>query len=243
MNILNKICQRLSPLKFIKVDNDFLLKEDNIQNRGKQISQSVFTGGPLSSFSKVGRLQLITLLKNGLVPTSKLLDVGCGALRGGYWAIHFLDKNRYFGIEPNKKMLDDGLNNLLEPELLKLKAPEFDFNADFDFSVFNQKFDFVIARSIWTHASKGQISKMLEQFKANTTKRGVFLVSYLKPSSKRKEYFGEDWIGKSHESENSGLAYHSYKWIKEECEKFSLSVQELNYDVFNNQVWLRIENH
>ena len=54
-------------------------------------SQGIFTGGPPQYFEIVGRLQLATLVREGIYPQSKVLDVGCGCLRGGYWVIHFLD--------------------------------------------------------------------------------------------------------------------------------------------------------
>jgi hypothetical protein len=37
-----------------------------------------------------------------------VLDVGCGALRVGYWLIHFLEPENYYGIEPKKRMLGTG---------------------------------------------------------------------------------------------------------------------------------------
>jgi hypothetical protein len=56
----------------------------------------------------VGRNQLSILLRNGLIFDSRVLDVGCGVLRAGYWLIHFLDPDCYFGIEPNRVILTAG---------------------------------------------------------------------------------------------------------------------------------------
>jgi hypothetical protein len=44
-----------------------------------------------------GRLQFAMLIREGVYPSSKVLDIGCGCLRGGYWLIHFLGS---FGLEP-----------------------------------------------------------------------------------------------------------------------------------------------
>jgi hypothetical protein len=82
-------------------------------------------------------LQLVTLLQEGLQPHSKVLDVGCGCLRGGYWFIHFLNPRCYFGIEPNREMLQVGLDHILEPGLTDLAGPSFSHNDDFDLSVFS----------------------------------------------------------------------------------------------------------
>jgi SAM-dependent methyltransferase len=212
----------------------------SIQKRGEALK--VFSGGGVAGFEKMGRLQLITALREGLNPWSKVLDIGCGALRGGYWFIHFLAPDCYFGIEPNREMLAEGIERILEPGLVDEKRPRFDHNSDFDTSVFGEKFDFFIARSVWTHASKDQIGTMLDGFASETTENGVFLTSYL-PSGlfKHRDYQGRGWIGRSHESSEGGYVYHSPKWIAAECEARGLSMRSLRDDYSNGQVWLRIE--
>jgi len=43
----------------------------------------------------------------------KLLDIGCGALCGGYWMINFLRPGCYFGVEPNTFMFEEGVKHLV----------------------------------------------------------------------------------------------------------------------------------
>src|SRR5437016_2373816 len=76
-------------------------------------------------------LHVAMLIREGLYPSSKVLDIGCGCLRGGYWLIHFLDRACYFGIEPDREMLHKGIESLLEPGLLESKQPRFDMNGRF----------------------------------------------------------------------------------------------------------------
>jgi SAM-dependent methyltransferase len=78
--------------------------------------EGIFTGGPPQLFESAGRLQFSTLIREGLWPHSKVLDIGCGALRAGYWLVRFLEPERYYGIEPNRKMLDKGIEYVLTPE-------------------------------------------------------------------------------------------------------------------------------
>ena len=186
---------------------------------------------------------LITLLREGLAPSSKVLDIGCGSLRGGYWLIHLLDKGCYFGIEPNAEMLEAGSRIILEPGLVDLKSPEFDHNADFDFTVFGEKFDFFVARSIWSHASKEQIQTMLDGFVDNSSSRGIFLTSYIKPSIFRTDYKGKNWVGVSHESDTPGIVSHSFRWIREECKKRGLLAEEIKGKSYNFgiQTWIKIK--
>src|SRR3954454_18606924 len=72
-----------------------------IQERAAQLKAAGgFLGGPFEDFERVGRLQLVTLVQQGLNPSSKVLDVGCGSLRAGYWLMNFLEPGGYHGIEP-----------------------------------------------------------------------------------------------------------------------------------------------
>jgi len=191
------------------------------------------------NFEKIGRMCLVILLKNGLYPENKVLDVGCGSLRGGYWVINFLNPNCYYGIEPDQEKLEIGKSKILGREILEDKKPQFDFNEDFNFNCFNQKFDFVIARSIWTHASKKQIIQMLESFIKTKTKHGVFLTSYRRGYD-LTDYKGNEWVGKSHKSNTKGIVAHNFEWIKKVCKERNLDVIEFKDETINLQIWLRI---
>ena len=207
-------------------------------------AEGIFLGGPLKSFETAGRKLLATLLSEGLNPTSKVLEIGCGCLRGGYWLIHFLDEGCYFGLEPNISMCEAGTRILLEPGLVDLKKPRFDHNSNFDFSIFEEKFDFFVARSIWSHASKQQIQIMLDGFISTSNTDGLFITSYIRPTLFKPDYKGTKWVGRSHESDTSGLVRHSLGWIQTECAKRGLVVKEIKGKAYNfsKQIWLRI-NH
>ncbi len=212
-----------------------------LQGKAEILSEQTFLGFPSADFEKAGREQLIYMLSAGLNPDSKVVDVGCGVLRAGYWLIHFLDADCYFGIEPHTGRLKMGVNDILEPEVLALKRPRFDTNANFDTSVFGEKFDFFLAYSIWTHASKRQIQAMLDSFLRDSKDDGTFLTSYLPASWKKPDYKGDTWNGTSHESDIPGCIHHSLRWIKSECERRGLSVRELGRDQTYGQSWLKIK--
>lgn len=218
---------------------------ETLKERAQELEEKgVFLGGRPELFETAGRKLLLTLLSEGLTPDSKVLDIGCGCLRGGYWLIHFLDRDCYYGIEPDSGMVAAGLENILEPGLSDLKKPRFDHNAEFDFTVFEQRFDFFVARSIWTHASKQQIQTMLDGFVRTASTRGVFITSYIRATLFRRDYKGAGWIGKSHASDTPGIVCHSLSWIRTECEKRGLVVNEINEKAYNfgNQTWLRIKH-
>jgi len=218
--------------------------EPIIERAKKLKADGIFLGGPAELFETAGQKLLMTLLSEGLKPYCKTLDIGCGCLRGGYWLIHFLDKGCYFGIEPNIEMLEAGRKILLEREQTDLKKPQFDHNADFDFTVFGEKFDYFVARSIWTHASKQQIQTMLDGFVSTANSGGVFLTSYVKPTLLKKEYMGTEWVGKSHESNTPGIVCHSLGWIQAECAERGLIAAEIKENEYNfgNQTWIGIKH-
>ena len=216
----------------------------NLQDKALKISQDTFLGGHPRLFETAGRMQLIILLKEGIYPSSKLLDIGCGCLRGGYWLIHFLKPGCYFGLEPNTDMLETGLREFIDPDVFDRKQPRFNNNDTFDFSVFDETFDFFIARSIWSHAPKAQIKKMLDAFLLSSHEESVFLTSYLRAESPADEYRGKGWIGQSHESSTPGVVMHSLPWIRRNCLKRGLVVNEVTRkgDNFGRQVWLVIRH-
>jgi hypothetical protein len=208
----------------------------------EMMSRHGFLGVPVETFEQAGRSQLINLLNEGLNPESKLLDIGCGCLRVAYWLIRFLDPGRYHGIEPARQRVEYGLRYLFTPEEVTLKKPRFDYNPHFDSSVFGTRFDFFLARSIWTHSSKRQIEATLDSFVCDSTSRSVFLTSYLPAQSVDDDYQGDRWVGTSHESDIPGVIRHSLGWILGQCKRRALQVDELPGIDCDSQFWLRIRH-
>ena len=201
-------------------------------------AEGVFTGGPVAAFARVGRNQLIVALDQGLGPEARVLDVGCGALRGGWWLVRFLAPARYHGIEPNAAMLEAGRRLVLGPALEADKRPRFATNADFDFGVFGARFDMVLARSIWSHAAFAQIEAMLDGFVAHAAAGGVMLASYREASAEEPPHRGAHWVGRSHESDVGGMVTHRLADIRAAARARGLGVQPLYTDF--GQTWLRV---
>ena len=212
-----------------------------IQKTVEKLGEQSFLGFPAKEFESGGREQFIYLLRAGLAPDSRIVDLGCGVLRAGYWLIHFLNPGRYYGIEPHTDRLDLGVNLILEPETLAAKRPRFDTNPNFDTSVFGENFDFFLAYSIWTHASKRQIQTMLDSFVRDMADNGAFLVTYLPAGLTKPDYKGEAWHGTSHESDVPGCIHHSRRWLMTECKRRRLAVNELGRDQTCGQSWLEIK--
>lgn len=199
-----------------------------------------FLGVPVETFEQAGRSQLTELLKEGLNPESKVLEFGCGCLRIAYWLVRFLDPGCYFGIEPASQRVEYGLSYLFEAEEVKFKQPRFDFNPRFNSSVFGTRFDFFLARSIWTHASKWQVQASLDSFIRDSSPTSVFLASYLPARSPEEDYHGDHWVGTSHECDTPGVIRHSLGWLIQQCQTRGLQAEELSGVDCDSQFWLRI---
>lgn len=213
-----------------------------VQSRGEEmIARHGFQGVPANSFDEAGRRQFVALLNQGLNPESKVLEIGCGCLRVAYWLIRFLDRGCYCGIEPARQRVDHGREYLFNPDELPSKQPRFDFNPDFDTSVFGVQFDFFLAGSIWSHASKNHIEVMLDGFLRDSTTTGIFLTSYVPAESPDEDHQGDSWVGTSHESDTPGVIHHSLAWIEAQCEKRGLRVKQLPGEAFDAQFWLLVQ--
>jgi hypothetical protein len=136
-----------------------------------------------------------------------------------------------------------GIQTILEEDVFNTKQPRFDTNPRFDTSVFGERFDFFLAYSIWTHASKRQILTMLEMFLRDSSREAAFLTTYMPATWRYQDYRGANWNGTSHESIVPGCIRHRFSWIKTECSRRGLTVFKLGRDATHDQYWLEIRRN
>jgi hypothetical protein len=146
--------------------------------------------GPPKKYDLVGAMQFNLLTSFGLRDYHTLLDIGCGSLRSGKIMIPFLRKGNYYGMEPNKWLIDDGIKYELGEEIISLKSPSFSYSSEFEFQVFHSAFDFLMAQSIFSHASADQICKCLKEAKLVMKQEGIFLATFVLG---KKNYTGSEW--------------------------------------------------
>ena len=150
-------------------------------------------GGPVASFDWVGRAVLILLLEQGICPSSKVLDLGCGAARVAYWLIRLLDRGKYFGIEPDEARLKIGTDKILGAQLMEEKAPRFSREDSFDLTVFGETFDYVFARSVWSHCARIHIERTLDSLVQCLEPDGIALLSFYPAVTRDGCYMGTEW--------------------------------------------------
>jgi len=147
-----------------------LLSKEDIDNKVHR----EFIGG---MWEEVGQLQFNFLKENGLLPSHKLLDVGCGSLRGGVHYIKYLAPNNYYGLDINSSLIEAG-NIEVETENLLDKNPTLLVNNKFEFFRFEQQFDFAIAQSVFTHLPINHILRCLNEINKVLKTGGVFFSTF-----------------------------------------------------------------
>jgi len=113
-----------------------------------------------------GTAQLAILIYHGCKPSDTVFELGCGALIAGYPIMQYLDIGKYFGIEPNKWLVEDSLKIPQVKEVASQKKPRIAHNAEFDGSAFKTKFDYIIGHSIFSHAAHWQWPLFLKNIEA-----------------------------------------------------------------------------
>lgn len=147
--------------------------------------------GPPEWYDRQAGLQFTVLYNQGLSGNHSLLDIGCGSLRAGKLFIPYLENGNYCGVEPEKWLVEEGIKHQLGPEIMELKGARVIHNDNFDFSSFNQKFDFILAQSLFTHAPQRFIHRCMEsilQVRKPTTR---FIVTW---NIGDTDYTGDEWV-------------------------------------------------
>jgi SAM-dependent methyltransferase len=119
-----------------------------------------FVGG---DWEQNGRWQFDLLHARGLAPQSRLLDVGCGALRGGVHFIRYLDPGNYYGVDVNASLIKAGIEVELPAAGLVERAPHLLVSDRFAFGEFQTTFHFALAQSLFTHLPINLIDRCLVQ--------------------------------------------------------------------------------
>lgn len=134
--------------------------------------------GPPTQYDFMGATQFRLLCTLGLRSSHRVLDFGCGSLRAGRLLISYLDSGNYHGVEPNRWLIEEALENQIGRDVLELKRPRFNHNRDFEVDVFGTEFDFIVAQSIFSHTGPDLVEKGLAGFRRALAPRGLLAVTF-----------------------------------------------------------------
>jgi cyclopropane fatty-acyl-phospholipid synthase-like methyltransferase len=121
---------------------------------------------------------LLTTL--GLRQHHSLLDIGCGSLRIGRLLIPYLNRGKYFGVEPNEWLVDEGIRRELGETLVQIKRPTFFFSDSPD-TIAQSKisFNFALAQSIFSHCGLDLIQAWLSAISRSLAQDGALFATFL----------------------------------------------------------------
>ena len=139
-----------------------------------------FVGG---LWEEVGALQFEYLKGRGLQPSHRLLDLGCGALRGGLHFIRYLDAGNYYGMDVNASLIEAGKRELEEAKLADRK-PQLLVAEGFELGPFATTFDYAIAVSVFTHLPMNHIIQCLVNVQPVLRPGARLLASYFEAPTK-----------------------------------------------------------
>src|SRR5438046_10385380 len=81
--------------------------------------------GPPEDYDLIAAMTFNLLTTLGLRQSHSLLDVGCGSLRIGRLLIPYLNRRKYFGLEPHDWLVEEGINHELGEEEVHIKRPTY----------------------------------------------------------------------------------------------------------------------
>jgi len=131
-------------------------------------------------WEEIGRLQFEFLVNNGLRPDQRLLDIGCGTLRGGRHFIKYMNAGNYSGIDISPKAIEYG-KHLVAQEGLSEKQPRLQVsrNKDLRFEEFDgEVFDYLLAQSVFTHLKPEHIEECFEHIGRIMKQDSIFFFTF-----------------------------------------------------------------
>jgi arylsulfatase len=148
--------------------------------------------GPPDRYDLVAAMTFNLLTTLGLRQHHSLLDLGCGSLRIGRLLIPYLNKDKYFGIEPNEWLVREGVRNEIGESLLRIKRPKFFFtDSPATLTDMEVRFDFAVAQSIFSHCGLDLITRWISFIANFLTPNGALVATFF-PSESNNTKTG--WI-------------------------------------------------
>lgn len=141
----------------------------------RQAGHREYVGG---RWDEVGRLQLRFLRARGLRRQHRLLDIGCGAMRGGVHLVRYLEPGRYIGVDKEPALLRIGAEQELGPALMAAKRPALLALADFEFDRLPARPDIAWAHSLFTHLPMEHIQRCLAKLRPAIAPDGVLYATF-----------------------------------------------------------------
>ena len=154
---------------------------------GRQLTAEEIAAGEHRNFvgglwGELGGLQFEFIKERGLAPNHRLVDIGCGALRGGVHFVRYLDQGNYYGLDINASLIKAGKKELAKSELIS-KQPNLLVDNKFRMTRFGASFDYAIAVSVFTHLPMNHIARCLIEARKVLNPQSKFFATFFEAPS------------------------------------------------------------
>jgi ubiquinone/menaquinone biosynthesis C-methylase UbiE len=145
------------------------------------------------SWLQVGQMQFDYLMKHGLKPDMRMLDIGCGNLRAGRLFIDYLDAGNYYGTDISPDILLAAQRTVGQYGLQR-KMPYLTLTTDLRLAFLpDSHFDIVHAHSVFSHSPLPVIDECLAHVGRIMTPGGRFDFTFDRTEGTEHQVLREDF--------------------------------------------------
>ncbi len=128
-------------------------------------------------WDEIGQLQFEFIRNQGLDVDDKLLDIGCGTLRGGWRFIEYLRPGNYTGIDISPDALK-AARDRWDDAFFHQNTPRLEIVDGLTFDGFTDTFDVLLAQSVLTHTPPETVRTCLENVGKVMDEDSVFFATF-----------------------------------------------------------------
>jgi hypothetical protein len=152
-----------------------ILRQVRGRGIGRHAARHALVGRP-ELWEMKRRFQFEFLKAHGLQPHHRLVDIGCGTLRGGLPLIALLDSGNFFGIEARRVALRAALREIREADL-EHKRPTLIHSRDFVVEGLDRRIHYAWAFSVLIHFDDHVLRKCLGAVSRWLMPNGIFFAN------------------------------------------------------------------
>ena len=135
--------------------------------------------GPPEDYDLVAAMSFNLLTTLGLRQHHSVLDLGCGSLRIGRLLIPYLNAGNYVGIEPNRWLVEEGIQRETGRDQIRIKRPRFHFGDSAKDLPAGEQYDFAVAQSVFSHCGPDLLERWLRDLAAHLKESGALAATFL----------------------------------------------------------------
>jgi len=165
-----------------------VMKSDTARSQERAVGSQTH-----ESWLEIGQMQFDYLVRHGLQPGDRMLEIGCGNLRAGRLFIDYLDAGNYYGIDISPDILL-AAQRTIDEFSLQPKLPHLTLVRDLKFEFLPpDQFTVVHAHSVFSHSPIEVIDECLAHVGRVMRRDGVFDFTFDRTEGVEHQVLREDF--------------------------------------------------